>query len=212
MERFYADQAASFDDFRDRLLHGRDTLMSFLDMREQSVWVDMGSGTGRCLDFLGTRIHRLRKVYLVDVSRSMLDVARKRIEINEWQNVTTVEAEAALFRPEEPADLVTFSYSLCMMSDWRAVLENAYAMLKPGGVIGVIDFGHLHLGGFARRFWTQWFRYSGVSILPERIAFLQARFQQLHCSEHRGAIPYVLYFKSPYFLFVGRRGSGSYNS
>ena len=50
-------------------------------------------------------------------------------------------ADATRFRPPEgAADVVTFSYSLTMIPDWFAALENAAAMLKPGGTIGVVDF------------------------------------------------------------------------
>ena len=34
-------------------------------------------------------------------------------------------------------DVVTFSYALTMIPDWRAAIRNAFRMLKPGGRIGV---------------------------------------------------------------------------
>ena len=37
-------------------------------------------------------------------------------------------------------DVVTFSYSLTMIPNWFQALERAYAALKPGGMIGVVDF------------------------------------------------------------------------
>ena len=44
------------------------------------------------------------------------------------------------FEPEGPADVVTFSYSLTMIPDWVRALEQAWALLKPGGTIGIVDF------------------------------------------------------------------------
>ena len=68
----------------------------------------------------------------------MLKAARRRIAERGWKNVEAVEADAIQFRPaEELADVVTFSYSLTMIPDWFAAIENAWSILKPGGVIGV---------------------------------------------------------------------------
>jgi len=35
----------------------------------------------------------------------------------------------------DPVDVVTFSYSLSMMPDWLAALDNAKRILRPGGQI-----------------------------------------------------------------------------
>ena len=50
------------------------------------------------------------------------------------------EPEPRVEPPEAPVDVVTFSYSLTMIPDWFAAIENALRMLRPGGQIGVVDF------------------------------------------------------------------------
>ncbi len=50
-----------------------------------------------------------------------------------------VEADAATYRRDEPVDCVYFSYSLAMILDWRSAMDNALAMLRPGGIL-------VHLG------------------------------------------------------------------
>jgi betaine lipid synthase len=57
-------------------------------------------------------------VYLVDLSPSLLEVARKRFERLGWKNVTVVCQDARQFRLSEAtggADIVTMSYSLSMI-------------------------------------------------------------------------------------------------
>src|SRR6188508_3409504 len=45
LENFYSGQAAGYDAFRKRLLHGREELFTALPT-SPGVWVDMGAGTG----------------------------------------------------------------------------------------------------------------------------------------------------------------------
>ena len=141
MESFYGGQADAYDDFRRRLLKGREELFAALPKPEGGVWVDMGGGTGSNIENLADDIDRLKKVYVVDLSDSLLKVAADRFSDRGWTNAVAIEGDATKFRPlEETADVVTFSYSLTMIPDWFAALENALAMLKPGGHIGVVDF------------------------------------------------------------------------
>ena len=125
LESFYGGQAEAYDSFRRRLLLGRAELYGEVPHTEQGVWVDLGGGTGSNLEFLGPRLESLRKVYLVDLSPSLLAVAGKRAQQRGWKNVEPVQADATTFQPAEgAADVVTFSYSLTMIPDWFAALEN----------------------------------------------------------------------------------------
>ena len=141
LESFYSGQAEAYDDFRRRLLLGREAMYQSIPVPEGGVWVDLGGGTGANLEPIGGELHKARRVYLVDLCDSLLAVARKRCAARGWQNVEAVSADATTFRPAAgEADVVTFSYSLTMVPDWFAAIDNAQAMLRPGGQIGVTDF------------------------------------------------------------------------
>ena len=51
MESFYAGQAAGYDDFRRRLLKGRQELWNLIQPPAGGTWLDMGGGTGANLEF-----------------------------------------------------------------------------------------------------------------------------------------------------------------
>ncbi|MFM7741372.1 MAG: SAM-dependent methyltransferase, partial [Planctomycetota bacterium] len=53
LESFYGGQAKGYDDFRKRLLKGREELWKALPKPEGGVWVDMGGGTGANLENFG---------------------------------------------------------------------------------------------------------------------------------------------------------------
>src|SRR3954466_13117716 len=90
MESFYSGQADAYDDFRKRLLKGRQELWNAIHEPESAVWVDMGAGTGGNLESFGDRLARLKKCYIVDLSHSLLEVGRKRAAARGWTNVEAV--------------------------------------------------------------------------------------------------------------------------
>ncbi len=211
MESFYGGQAAAYDDFRKRLLKGRQELYQQLEVPEGGVWVELGGGTGSNLEFLGDRINRLSKVYVVDLSASLLEMARQRAAERDWQNVEAVEADATTFRPER-ADVVTFSYSLTMIPDWFAAIDNARSMLGGNGQLGVVDFfvsrkypaeGHSRHGWLTRSFWPAWFSNDNVFPSSDHIPYLHRHFEPIHFSEHRAKVPYLPLVRVPYYIFVG---------
>ena len=229
MESFYAGQADAYDDFRKRLLKGRQELWNLIQAPEGGTWVDMGGGTGANLDYFALRTRNategvpysadrlagLGSIYVLDLSHSLLEIAKKRIAAKGWTNVETVEADATTFQPAGgPVDVVTFSYSLTMIPDWFAAIENALAMLRPGGVIGVVDFyvsrkyptdGLARHSWLTRTFWPTWFAMDNVFPSPDHVPFLHKHFDVLHFEEHKAKVPYIPFLRMPYYLFVGRK-------
>lgn len=215
MESFYGGQADAYDAFRKRLLKGRQALWDAIEEPDEGIWVDMGGGTGSNLELLGDRIQKLKKVYVVDLSHSLLEVARGRIEQSGWKNAEAIEADATVFRPpESTVDVVTFSYSLTMIPDWFAAIENALSMLRPGGLIGVVDFyvSRKYPAGdlarhrwFTRTFWPTWFAADNVFPSPDHVPFLHRHFEPIHFDEKLAKVPYIPFIRAPYYTFVGRK-------
>ncbi len=215
LENFYSGQAEAYDNFRKRLLYGREDLCAAIHAPPQGLWVDMGGGTGANLEFLGDRLAGLSKICVVDLSPSLLKIARQRAEARGWRNVEAVEADATLFQPAEgQADVVTFSYSLTMIPDWFAAIDNAVRILKPGGLIGVVDFyvarkypsdGLKRHGWSTRSFWPLWFASDNVFLSPDHVPYLHRHFAPVQFEERRSKVPYIPFFRTPYYLFVGRK-------
>ncbi|MEO7432975.1 MAG: hypothetical protein ABIR62_13320, partial [Dokdonella sp.] len=102
------------------------------------------------------------------------------------------------------------SYALTMIPDWRATIRNAITMLKPGGVLGVVDFyvspappGGSH-GWLTRAFWPTWFAHDGVRLDPEHLQTLRAHVPLHEIIEARASVPYLPLARVPYYLFIGR--------
>ena len=232
MENFYSGQADGYDDFRKRLLQGREAVYQTLgnnvavstqptttdgshQLGQPKVWVDFGGGTGSNLEFIGPSIADLGQVYVVDLATSLLEVVKKRSERNGWSNVTAVTGDATTwFPPEGYADIVTFSYSLTMIPDWFTAIDNAFRILKPGGQIGVIDFyvarkfaaeGLKRHSWATRNFWPVWFSSDNVFPSPDHVPYLRNRFSTSWIQELRAKIPYLPLARTPYYQFIGTK-------
>lgn len=108
--------------------------------------------------------HFFSKVYLVDLSPSLCEIARKRFARLGW-DIQVICQDARAFRledhsdgtemksagdvltypmessgPRSQADLITMSYSLSMIPDYYSVVDSLSGLLAPGGLVGVVDF------------------------------------------------------------------------
>jgi S-adenosylmethionine-diacylgycerolhomoserine-N-methlytransferase len=212
LEGFYAPQAGRYDAVRDGLLHGRRELVERLAVAPGMKVVELGGGTGRNLDFFGDRLDQLARYEIVELSPSMAAQARRRAASR--ANVCVTEADAVRFTPSEPVDCVFFSYSLTMIPDWFRAIDNAVAMLRPGGVLGVVDFhvsrahpapGRVRHRAGARIFWPLWFAHDGVYLSPDHLPYLRSRLATLCCEEQLGRLRYLPGLRVPWYLFIGRK-------
>eukprot|EP00242_Pyramimonas_sp_CCMP2087_P006097 CAMPEP_0198198760 /NCGR_PEP_ID=MMETSP1445-20131203/2159_1 /TAXON_ID=36898 /ORGANISM="Pyramimonas sp., Strain CCMP2087" /LENGTH=177 /DNA_ID=CAMNT_0043868397 /DNA_START=162 /DNA_END=692 /DNA_ORIENTATION=+ len=123
LESFYKTQAHLYDSYRCRMLHGRKPLVQSMPASSGDVWVDLGGGTGSNLEFFGADISEFKKVVVVDLTPSLVQVARERVLTNKWANVEIVLGDATDQNLEGlPAagsvDLLTISYALTMIPNW----------------------------------------------------------------------------------------------
>lgn len=193
MDSVYRGQRHIYDLTRKYYLFGRDRLIAGLDARPGSAVLEIGCGTGRNLALVGRRwpgaaLHGL------DLSSEMLKSAR-----------ATLGGKGALALGDATAfssqtlfgragfDRVILSYATSMIPDWRAALEQAVAVLAPGGSLHIVDFGDL--AGLPQPFrallrkWLAWFHVTPRLDLADAATSLAAR-HGLSCKAERGMLGY----------------------
>jgi demethylmenaquinone methyltransferase / 2-methoxy-6-polyprenyl-1,4-benzoquinol methylase len=88
-----------------------------------------------------------------DFSNPMLEVARRRR--GEESLTIFVQGDALhLPCPDESFDLVTISYGLRNLADFRAGLVEMLRVLKPGGKLLILDFGKPDFGPWRAGYFT----------------------------------------------------------
>jgi S-adenosylmethionine-diacylgycerolhomoserine-N-methlytransferase len=169
LDSFYAPQAAHYDRFREKLLHGRAEMLQSLGIQAGHHVAEIGAGTGRTVEFYRDQLDTLGHVDLVDLCEPLLRQAQARLDNH--PKVSVHHADACTWAANQPLDRVYFSYSLTMIPPWFAAIDNAYQNLAAGGLIGVVDFQVAPRGGSSRGFkqgklgrffWPFWLRLSGT--------------------------------------------------
>jgi ubiquinone/menaquinone biosynthesis C-methylase UbiE len=107
------------------------------DLRGRRV-LDIGAGTGKWATVLAERYGC--KVWGIDASPEMLEVARKRAP--ESVGLRTGRAERLPFK-DEWFERVVMSLVL-HLTDRRKALTEAHRVLEPGGVLAVVTFDYEH--------------------------------------------------------------------
>ena len=86
------------------MLYGRRDLVDLLPATPGDRIVELGAGTGRNVEFFGTRLAQLEQVEVVDICPALLNVARRRFA--GMPNVQVVQDDATRYLPAHPADAV----------------------------------------------------------------------------------------------------------
>ena len=235
MEAFYAHQKEDYDSFRENMLHARPWLMYSFPIKEEGkmVWVDVGGGTARNLEYLPPNIVRANfaKIIILDVSPSLLQMATRRIESMGLSDIVHVIEEdftsTGVFEnlpAKSTVDVVTMSYSLSMIPDKRQALKHASELVKPNGngVVMVADFFALPkvmiceanpsigIGKFFRNlesvFHKKWFANDHVYLLEEDVLNLlnSGNLEKVWDCRERGSVPFLPFLKPYHGLCISK--------
>jgi S-adenosylmethionine-diacylgycerolhomoserine-N-methlytransferase len=146
MDRMYRHQRHIYDLTRKYYLPGRDRLIAGLSPPPGGRVLEIGCGTARNL-VVAARTWPLARFYGIDVSREMLATARRRVRHSGLTGrIAVAHADATRFDPAllfgVPAfSRIIFSYSLSIIPDWRAALDQALRWVAPAGELHIVDFG-----------------------------------------------------------------------
>lgn len=146
MDAVYRHQRHFYDVTRKYYLLGRDHLIRELKPPAGGDVLELGCGTGRNL-IAAAKLYPDARFYGLDISRHMLETAKKNIENAGLSNrITLIEGDAAYPSATEGLgvpgfDRVFYSYTLSMIPIWREALQAGASRLKGDGRIHVVDFG-----------------------------------------------------------------------
>ncbi|MEL6686844.1 MAG: metalloregulator ArsR/SmtB family transcription factor [Pseudomonadota bacterium] len=170
-EQFFADVANN----RGRLSHEflpqsqvEAAILAQLAGRSFEFMVDLGTGSGRMLALLADRVKR---GIGVDLSSDMLKVARYTLSDERFGHLSVQQSDLKQTPlADNVADLVTLHQVLHHMDRPSAALKEASRLLKPGGVLLIVDFAEHEREEFRSEF-----AHRRLGFAEQEVADLMAR-------------------------------------
>ena len=178
MDGIYRFQRHFYDVTRRYYLLGRDQLLDRLNVPADSSVLEIGCGTGRNLIGVGRRAPTAQ-LYGLDISEEMLKSASASVmRVGFERRVRLTCADATNFSASKAFgrskfDRIFFSYTLSMIPNWQAAVEQALTCLADGGELHIVDFGQCaQLPTQIRRALFAWLNLFHVTPRPQLVTHL----------------------------------------
>ena len=108
--------------------------------------LDLAGGTGDLTKRISPIIGSTGTVILADISNSMLTVGRNRLlDQGIFRNIQFIQANAeSLPFPDDCFDRIIIAFGLRNVTDKMAALRSMNRVLKPGGLVTILEFSKPH--------------------------------------------------------------------
>ena len=113
--------------------------IDWLNPQENTMLIDVASGTGDIAKLYLNKINYKGSVYCVDENKSMLDINKKKIKKNVNVKWFCNSAEELPFENNH-FDYYTISFGIRNVDNINDALKEAYRVLKPGGRFLCLEF------------------------------------------------------------------------
>ena len=101
--------------------------------------LDVACGTGD----IGFEILKKYNAKLInlDLSKNMLNIAEKKAKEKRFENIQFIQGDAEMLPlKNNSVDCLTIAYGFRNIAHYEKALEEFYHVLKPGGILGILEF------------------------------------------------------------------------
>lgn len=118
----------------------REEAVAALGLSQGGTVVEIGCGTGLNFTLLQQAVGLRGKIIGVDLTDSMLSVARERVRQNGWSNVELVQTDAATFEFPTPVNGIISTFAITLIPEYESVIQRGADALAPGAHLVILDF------------------------------------------------------------------------
>ena len=120
-------------------IYWRKIFIRKLKIENDTKVLDVACGTGDvCFEILK---HHSVSIIGLDLSSKMINLANQKAKKKKQDNITFLQGDAEnLSLDSDSVDYLTISYGFRNISNYEAALSEFYRVLKPGGILGILEF------------------------------------------------------------------------
>lgn len=122
-----------------------------LELKKGQTVLNLPCGTGMNFKYFHRYLENSGRIIGIDLSRGMLNQAKRKIEKNGWANIETELNNATKIdqkwleeysKQKEPItiDAIFCDLGLSGLPEWRNIIGNMISILKPNGRIVILDW------------------------------------------------------------------------
>ena len=189
-------------------------LVSSLKPKNGEEWADLCCGTGDITFLLNKLVTPNGKVYGVDISEQLLQIAQRKSNkfdngVIYWQKKDIFELDANLRK----FDGICMSYGLRNLKNVEDGILKVFLLLKDHGRAGFLDFNHAKINSFSSIFQKLYLRFIVVPIsslfnLRDEYSYIQKSIKDFPKGEKLIQIGKTIGFKKVKYktIFLGQMG------
>ena len=190
VQKMFDDISPSYDFLNHFLslgidIYWRKIFIRKLKIKNGTKVLDVACGTGDiCFEILK---HHSVSVIGLDLSSNMINLANQKAEKKNQGNLTFLQGDAEnLSLDTNSIDYLTISYGFRNISNYEMALSEFYRVLKPGGILGILEFSkpkskligaifRLYFHQILPRIGSLFSRSDAYRYLPESVDFFPSR-------------------------------------
>lgn len=166
-----------------------------LNLNPGDTVVDLGCGTGLNFQLLSKKVGEQGTIFGVDLSKSMLQQAKNRIQDSELTNIKLVQADMSEYNIPSDADAILSTLAISMSPDYDQIIEGVAHTLETEKRMAIFELKRPER-------WPEWLVQAMIKFLhsygtrPEHTrrkpwTSMQRHFRKFHMQEFYFGAVYV---------------------
>lgn len=149
----YYDKISSIYDFISNWYYtkSRNYAIQELKIKKEQTILNLPCGTGVNFKYFQNNLENSGLIIGIDLSRGMLDQAKRKAKKNEWRNVDLILENATKIdqkwfeeyseqKGKIKVDAVFCDLGLSGLPEWQNIIDNMVSILSPNGRIVILDW------------------------------------------------------------------------